>query len=279
MMEKIVKSDNLQLWTESIGNKQDIPCLLISGAGAPAKFWSDNFCRQLVEADYFVIRYDHRDQGLSDAVDWDTNPYTVKDLADDAIQILNAYEIKKAHVVGHSMGGRIAQLLAIYYADRLFSFTSMSVATAGKIGLPPKEVMDILLENKPIQDFAKDLPSFMRSWKILNGDYEVDEEMAKQYTQDFYIRSKHPVGVAWNHIRCQEDFNDLRKQLKNNTVPGLFIHGEKDPLIPVQGAKDTAQATANSKLIIIPGMGHMFFNRKLESQIANFLLAHFKKIH
>ena len=151
----------------------------------------------------------------------------------------------------------------------------MSVATTGSASFPPKKIMDALLENQPTQNFVSDLPGFMKSWHILNGTFEIDEDMATSYTRDFYIRSKHKVDVAWNHIRCQEKLGDLGKQLAKNTVPGLFIHGKLDPLIPVKAAIDTANATPHSELSVIPGMGHMFFNRSLEKLIAEFLIKHF----
>lgn len=273
---KIVFSNNLKLWTECFSNKSCYSiCILISGAGAPAMFWSDAFCKKLVSAGYSVIRFDHRDQGLSDDVDWDNNPCTIEDLAKDVINILDAYEVKKAHVVGHSMGGIIAQWLAYMYPQRIISYTSISVATCGITGQPSKKVMDVLMENTPSQNFENDLDGFMRSWKVLNGNYEIDEQIAKKYTQDFYIRSKHPVGVAWHHIWCQQNYIDLKDKIKLITIPGLFIHGDLDPLIPVQGAIETQQIVPNSKLTIIPDMGHMIFNRILEDTICDALIQHY----
>lgn len=274
----IAPSHSVNLWTQVIhplSSSTDKYCLFISGAGAPAMFWTDEFCQQIIDAGYTVIRFDHRDQGLSDAVDWDKHPYTIDDLANDIIAILNHYKIPKAHIVGHSMGGMIAQWLAIKHAERLLSFTSISVSTIGPVGQPPKELMDVLMQNQPSQNFEADLSGFMRSWKILNGDYSLNMEMATNYTKDFYARSKHPVGVAWHHIWCQEKYIDLRGQLGKITVPGLFIHGEKDPLIPLQGAVETQKLVPHSKMIVVPDMGHMIFNRKLENIIASELIKHF----
>lgn len=191
------------------------------------------------------------------------------------IAILNKYEINKAHVVGHSMGGIIAQWLALKYPNRIYTYTSISVATCGITGQPPKEITDALLENKPTQNFEQDLPGFMRSWKVLNGNYEIDKKMAEKYTKDFYIRSNHTVGVAWHHIWCQQNYIDLRNKLIKMTVPGLFIHGKLDPLIPVEGAIETQKITPHSKILIIPDMGHMFFNKELEEIISRSLISHF----
>jgi pimeloyl-ACP methyl ester carboxylesterase len=154
----------------------------------------------------------------------------------------------------------------------------MSVGTVGNIGTPPKEIMDVLLENKPTQQFAESLAGFMRSWRVLNGDFPLDEQMAADYTKDLYERSQHPVGVAWSHIKAQEGFHDLAAQLASITVPAFFIHGEKDPLIPVAAGIATAHAVPNAKMAVIPGMGHMIFNHDLENTIANMLIENFKSV-
>jgi pimeloyl-ACP methyl ester carboxylesterase len=276
--DKIINKFGVRLWTQwlSTENTEKNTCILISGAGAPAMFWTDAFCEQLISANLNVIRFDHRDQGLSDAIDWDTHPYTLDDLATDVITILNAYDIEKAHVIGHSMGGMIAQWMAIKYPENLKSYTSISAATTGSVSQPPKEVMNILMENQPSQQFDIDLAGFMKSWEMLNGDYPLDDEMAFNYTRDLYIRSKHPVGVAWHHIWYQEKYIDLRNQLKLITTPGLFLHGKKDPLIPTKSAIETQKLTENSKIIVIPKMGHMIFNRELEKLIAQHLINHVK---
>ena len=277
-MQKTVVHEGISLNTEAFGDIKNQAVILISGAGAPARFWTDSLCEKLVHADYFVVRFDHRDQSLSSGVNFEKNPYTVLDLANDVIAILDAYNIKQAHVVGHSMGGTIAQLLAIHHPERVKSMTSMSVGTVGNIGTPPKEIMDVLLENKPTQDFEKSLPGFMKSWHILNGDFPMDEQMATEYTRDLYERSHHPVGVAWNHIKAQADFGDLTEQLKTISVPAFFIHGDKDPLIPVGAGIATAETVPGAKIDIIPGMGHMIFNRDLETAIAKKLIENFKSV-
>lgn len=274
--DKIVIKNALSLWTQelSLKNTEKNVCVLIAGAGAPAMFWTDKFCDQLISANLNVIRFDHRDQGLSDAINWGLHPYTLDDLATDVIAILDAYQIEKAHLIGHSMGGMITQWMAIKYPTRLKSYTSISASTSGAASQPPKEVMEVLMKNQPSQQFDADLTGFMKSWEILNGDYPLDYDMAYHYTRDFYIRSKHPVGIAWHHIWCQEKYVDLRNQLKLITMPGLFLHGDKDPLIPIQGAIETQKLTQNSRMIAVSGMGHMIFNRELEKLIAQHLLGH-----
>ncbi len=108
-----IKSGKYEIYTEYFGNIKNIPILLISGAMAPGRFYNDVFCNILVHEGYFVIRYDHRDIGLSSAIDYIKEPYSLYDLALDAINIIDFYKLSKVHVIGHSMGGGIAQLMAI----------------------------------------------------------------------------------------------------------------------------------------------------------------------
>ncbi|MCP4473529.1 MAG: alpha/beta fold hydrolase [Gammaproteobacteria bacterium] len=119
--QNFIKSGGMNLWTQRLSNARNAKqtCILISGAGASAMFWRDEFCRALIEAGYSIIRFDHRDQGLSYAVDWDTAPYTINELAEDVINIADYYQLEKVNIVGHSMGGTIAQWLAIQYPQRL----------------------------------------------------------------------------------------------------------------------------------------------------------------
>lgn len=274
---KIVKVKDLTFWTENFGNHSDPTCLLICGAGAPAKFWTDAFCSAIANRGYFVIRYDHRDQGLSSTVDYKRHPYTVRDLANDSLGILDGYEVTKAHVIGHSMGGMIAQLLAIFFPQRILSMTSMCVSVVDKGISPPKHIMDVLLQNIPSQNFEADLPNFMRSWKVLNGEAMIDEEIAKAYTRDFYVRSKLPVGVAWNHIHSQESLGDITDELTKIGVPSLFIAGENDLMMPSKRVEENAKLVPGSQFVLIPKMGHMFFNKEIERALTECILDFFFK--
>ncbi len=269
-----VSSSGLNLWTQHLSGQNSTKgtVFLISGAGATAFFWSDDFCHILVESGYSVIRFDHRDCGLSDGVNWQKKPYTIDDLVLDLICIADEYGVNKMHLVGHSMGGIVAQLLASEYPQRILSYVSMSVAIGYSSKLD-KATMEALLQNKPTQNFQKDLPGFMRVWEILHGDYAIDQEKAEYYTRDLYMRAKYPVDVAWHHIWCQDGVDPTR--VSSITVPGLFIHGDKDALIPFADAVKAQQIVPQSHMTIVPGMGHMFFNQTLEDMIAADCMHHF----
>ena len=272
-----VQHNGLKLWCEAIGEPFNPAVVLISGAGAHARFWSDFFCSILAQGGRFVIRFDHRDSGLSSAVDFERTPYSAADLGADVIAIMDGFGVNKAHVVGHSMGGAIAQLLALFHPGRLHSFTSISAPILGHSASVSEEVMAALLENKPTQNFEESMHGFMRSWEILNGDFSVDEEMAKEYTNELYTRSIHPVGIARNHIRCQSFIQQCALKLSDVPVPGLFLHGEKDSLIPPPSCQLILAPDSLVHAQMIPKMGHMIFHKELQQCIANLLLEHFAR--
>jgi pimeloyl-ACP methyl ester carboxylesterase/chloramphenicol 3-O-phosphotransferase len=288
-----VKKNNIQLWTESFGKKQNPAMLLIAGAMAPAQFWTDVFCNYLADAGYFVIRYDHRDSGLSSSIDFNKYPYTIHDLLEDTITILDAYKISKAHIVGHSMGGALAQLLAIKHKDRCLSITSISYGgfLPFDISDSAKKILDktwkLLLSNKPTLDYETSLDGFLKSYKYLNGTAPFDEEMAKSYVKDMYGRSNQmymtrdnqikAFEVPHNHAKIQQNFNVSYKDLERISVPTLIIHGQEDYLALLPGAQLTAKTIPESTLIIIPKMGHMIFNRKIEKNIADHIINHIRK--
>ena len=121
--------DNIKLWVETYGNLRDEACIFISGAGANSSFWSDNLCRKLVNHGFFVIKYDHRDIGYSSKIDYEKHPYDAMQLAKDALTILDVLNVQKAHIIGHSMGGFIVQLLGIHYPEQILSMTSISASS------------------------------------------------------------------------------------------------------------------------------------------------------
>ena len=176
-LERTIECDDGQrLWTESLGSPANPAVLLMSGAGAHAHFWTDSFCHPFILGGFYLIRYDHRDVGLSHP---STGEYDLMRLAQDAIAILEAYHLSAAHIVGHSLGGYIAQLLGAAYPERVLSLTMIS---SGPVGgemvtqAPTAEERKILQEtwremikNRPTQDFEQSLEGYMGVWQRLNG--------------------------------------------------------------------------------------------------------------
>ena len=282
----------IDLYTEHFGTQTNPAILLISGAMAPARFWPDEFCHQLANAGYFVIRYDHRDMGLSSAVDYAKNPYDLDDLTKDAIAILDAYTIKKAHIVGHSMGGALAQLLALDYPSRVLSIVPISSAVLANPALNTQEKKTLkdawllLMRNKPSKKFESSVDGFMQSFGYLHGDLPMDKKMATAYIKDMYVRSR-PEHIEWfekfskgitpvhNHVKAQQNIPDRTQELKNIHAPVLVIHGQKDCLACARIMKEyCADLVPHATMHIIPSMGHMILNKDLWTDIGKLLINH-----
>lgn len=281
----------MKLHAETFGNKNNPTCLLIAGAMAPAKFWTDNFCNYIANHGYFVIRYDHRDVGESPSVDWKTNPYSLKDLTKDAIDILDLYKIDKAHFVGHSMGGYVCQQLAIDYPERCIDITTIPSGPLGATKETDEPLTEdenktlektwqIFLTPKDESSLKSYIKGFMQIWKYLNGDYPFNEIMAEKYTKDLLSHNNHKIQEGNNHELLMQQLlsslNNRRGILKKINIPTIVIHGEKDPIQLIRNGTALAQAIKDAKLIIIPNMGHMFFNEELEIMIADNLIKNFK---
>lgn len=277
--EKFVLIEHdLSLYTETYGQSHDEACLLISGAGANSSFWSDRLCQSLVENEFFVIKYDHRDFGYSSKLDWDKNPYDFMELVKDALRILDSLNVRKAHVIGHSMGGFIVQLLGINYPDRIISMTSISSSTnSSKVPMPPEKTWDIYLSNKPQGNFEMDLDGFLQVWEYLNGTADFDKELAVAYTKNLYERQDINRALGASHVKAQETLTDRTEELKRLKIPTFVMHGAQDYAVDKLGAILTAEAIENAELIIIPRMGHIPFNHKIlerfEKEIIRFVSA------
>ncbi len=261
---------------ETYGDKANPALLLIMGLGAQLTLWPIELVEALVARGYYVIRHDNRDIGLStkftEAGVPDIGgvvmalmsgktpeiPYTLSDMAGDAMAVLDAEGIAKAHIVGASMGGMIAQLVAIEHPDRVLSLTSI-MSTTGNSTLPPAKPEAMAALTSPIAPDA-DLETFqargaMVSKAIGSPGYPADpERLAANLARDF-ARSFHPTGAARQMAAIVAD-GDHRARLASVKAPTLVIHGADDPLVPVSGGEDTAAAISKAELLVIPGMGH-----------------------
>ena len=267
----------IKLYVETFGGPENEACLFISGAGANSSFWTDHLCDSLVRNGFFVIKYDHRDFGYSSKIDWAKDPYDFMHLAKDALTILDSLKVDKAHVIGHSMGGFIVQMLAIHSPDRLISMTSISSSTnSPDIPMPPEKTWEIYLSNKPQNDFDKDLDGFLKVWKYLNGTADFDEDLARAYTKNLYRRQDIDEALGATHVKAQANLTDRTEALKKVRIPTLVMHGAEDYAVDPYGGIQTAEAIKNAEMVIIPGMGHIPFNheilRRFEHEIIRFLI-------
>ena len=289
-MSRFINHGTVKIYTESFGNQQNPALLLIIGAGAVSTLYPDDFCQTLADSGLFILRYDQRDYGYSthfptvptekvNSLTTDELPYTMDDLVDDALTVLSAYNIETAHVMGYSMGGAIAQILAIQYPQKVLSLITQSVGpVTGLVDLPdiPQETWDILLSNQPTGNYEKDLPGWLTSFKYLHGSYPLDEERAITYIKEIYKRETKPE-VAWNHIAVQNAMLDYYEDLQKISTPTLVIYGEEDKIQPLPYGKSLADLIPNAKLETIPKAGHMFFNTLLWQKIGQLLIKHLSR--
>jgi pimeloyl-ACP methyl ester carboxylesterase len=269
-----VRANGIELDYDSFGSPQGRPLLLIMGLGGQSLMWDEGFCDALAARGHFVVRYDNRDVGLSTKFDaagipnvmelmvqsaagkTPSAPYTLDDMADDAAGLLDALGLETAHVCGASMGGMIAQTLAIRHGRRLRSLTSIMSST-GNPSVPPAkpEAMAVLMTPPP-EDRAGSLDAAVRTWRTIGSPgFPFDEAKIRARAGRLYDRSFHPQGVA-RQLAAVVAHGSRVEKLKDVTTPTLVIHGAADPLVPLEGGRDTARSIPGAELLVIEGMGH-----------------------
>jgi pimeloyl-ACP methyl ester carboxylesterase len=267
----------MSLAFDAFGPEDAEPILLISGLGVQMIRWTGAFCALLAAQGYRVIRFDNRDVGLSthlhdapaiemtdlaQALKRGERPalaYTLRDMADDAVGLMDALGIARAHVVGRSMGGMIAQMVAAEYPQRTLSMTSIMSST-GNPALPPPspEAMAALTRRapNPAQDEAGYLSHCVAVARVIaSPGYEFDEGAYRAQALAELRRAFNPAGFG-RQIAAMITAGDRRTRLNTIVAPTLVVHGADDPLIPVTGGQDTAANIAGSTLMVIAGMGH-----------------------
>jgi pimeloyl-ACP methyl ester carboxylesterase len=247
---------------ETFGEPTAPPVLLVMGLGGQLIHWDAAFCKLLADLGRYVIRFDNRDVGLStklddlhapDARESVLAPYTLDDMADDAVKLLDWLGIAKAHVVGTSMGGMIAQCMAIRHPSRLLSLISI-MADAGEPAVPEPEAM-IAFEPPPTECEAYVTQILKTLCALCGPRFPLEEQGARQVVLNAFERGVHPAGFA-RQLAAIFASGSRKEALRSVPVPTLVIHGDADPLVPLAGGVETAQAIPNAKLHIIQGMGH-----------------------
>ena len=268
------KTNGIEIAYDTFGSSGDPAMLLIMGLGVQMVAWDESFCSQLAARGYRVIRFDNRDVGLSTNFNNTSASYipalleahspggsmalayTLSDMADDAIGLLDALAIDSAHVVGLSMGGMIGQIMAYRFPQRVRSLTSI-MSTTGDPTLPPPtpEALAVLLVPIPT-----DLPAYtegwLNVWRVLSGSrFPVEEALGRKWAEMSHQRGLNPNGFL-RQMAAIMDSGNRKRILKDIKVPTLVIHGDADPLVPLECGIDTANAIPAAKLRIIQGMGH-----------------------
>ena len=269
MAEQLVRIGDIEIAYEEFGEPDGPALLLVMGLGVQMLGWDTEFCELLAGEGFRVVRFDNRDVGRSTQYDgpvpdWpallggdrSSATYLLDDMADDAVKLLDHLGIDAAHLVGASLGGMIAQTIAIRHPDRALSLTSiMSRPGDPASGQPHPEAFEALL-NPPPNDREAIADWAARNWDVIGSPgFERDTDAIRRRAQESYDRGYNPRGVG-RQLAAIIASGDRTADLAKLDLPTLVIHGEEDPLIDVSGGRATAAAIPGAKLITIPGMGH-----------------------
>ncbi|HGN1705120.1 TPA: alpha/beta fold hydrolase [Providencia rettgeri] len=289
----------VSLFYDSFGMPENPAIVLIPGLGGHNISWTRDFCQQLTDAGFYVLRVDNRDAGLSPHIDnfppidlgaltlkmqngeQFAIPYTLMDMANDIIQLLDSLSIDKAHIIGRSMGGMIAQLVAAKYPERTLSLCAIMSST-GNPALPQSEpdVMQMLMSSganpkENLEAYLTGQLAFFR--RISSTSCPFDEKYYRGYLLQALERNYSPEGTK-RQIVAVAVTGDLRPYIQHINSPTLVIHGSIDPLFPLAAGRDIADNIINARLEIIEGMGHET-PPMINPQIATLIVNHLNEIN
>jgi len=271
---QMARANGIDLCYEIFGDPAAEPLLLIMGLGAQMVLWDDDFCRQLAARGFRVIRFDNRDIGQSGKLTGGKRltplellklrflkipvaaPYRLIDMAKDTVGLMDALGIPSAHLVGASMGGMIAQEVAISFPQRVRSLTSIMSTTGNPKVPPPTREAAAMLMAPPPTTKEEYLERFAKTWKVLRvGSFPEDEARDRSRAERCFERGLSPAGVG-RQLRAILASGSRVQRLHSVTTPTLVIHGTVDPLVRPEGGKDTAASIPGAKLLMVEGMGH-----------------------
>lgn len=258
--EIMIKTDNIEICAESFGNPSHPAVLLIMGAMASMIWWDEEFCRRLADRGRFVIRYDNRDVGRSASYEPGKPEYSVEDMNDDAIRLLNYFNIDKANFAGMSLGGMIAQLAALRYPNRVSTITMISSSVwDNRSDLPQidQKILDYHASGGSVNwsDEQSVIKYMAEGWRLLNGSrHPFDKKRAYKLAENEVKRARNLLSM-FNHalLKGGESLYGKEKEIK---IPSLIIHGTEDPVLPVQHGEALAKSIPGAKLVLLQGVGH-----------------------
>jgi pimeloyl-ACP methyl ester carboxylesterase len=290
------RANGIDIAYETFGKVGDRPLILIMGIGSQMVSWPTEFCEKLAATGHFAVRFDNRDVGLTTKLEdagtpniWEVLtaiqaggqvdvPYRLSDMAADTVGLMDSLHLAKAHICGLSMGGMIAQTIAIEHQHRVISLISME-STTGEPGLPSAkpEVGGVLLKPPPEEREAY-IQFMLEVFRLFAGDSDkFDEATQREISALSYDRSFYPAGFARQFAAILAS-GSRRKALTSVHVPTLVIHGSADTLFPKEHGKDTADAIAGAQFLLIKGLGHGTAYPGLWDEIVEAITAHTKAV-
>lgn len=274
------------IFSKTFGEKYHPAIVLHAGAGCQSITWPDVFCENLSEMGYFVIRYDYRDTGLSSAIVYDTDPYDVMDMARDVIRMLETHGVQDAHMIGYSMGGKIAQFIAAHFPTVVKNLVLIGSSTDFTVGfdafdgkrdpskLPPPSqdyVNWIMRSLRTLKKNVEDrVQEYVKTWKLLDGNpSEFSDDFFYAQGVENYTRSKLHKGYI-SHVKAMKASAILHQEVPSKILKKtLILHGGKDIVFSVAHAEDLHKKIKDSELLVIEDFGHAIspqhFDRLLET--------------
>ncbi|MCY7363832.1 MAG: alpha/beta fold hydrolase [Frankiaceae bacterium] len=269
MTVQTAPANGIEIAYETFGDPSGRPLLLVMGLATQMLAWHEEFCGALVDLGFHVVRYDNRDIGLSTHLhdapppdvmaafggDTSSASYTLDDLADDVVALLDHLGIDRAHVVGASMGGMIAQTVAIRHPARVASLTSIMSTPSPTVGSPTQEAMAVLFA-PPATSREEAVQRARQTYEVIGSPgYPLDVAWLETISGEAYDRAYDPLGVARQLLAIHAS-GDRTPGLRELAVPTLVVHGDADPLVQVAGGHATAEAVPAAELLVLEGMGH-----------------------
>jgi pimeloyl-ACP methyl ester carboxylesterase len=268
---------DLEIYFEDMGNPGDRPILLVMGLGAQLLLWRDGFCEKLVDQGHRVIRYDNRDVGLSSKLHGQRaggglvpnlvrsylgrpspSVYTLEDMADDAAALLDHLGLDRAHVVGASMGGMIAQIFAARHSHRTNALGIIFSSNNSALLPPPapRALLSLITGPSPSSPREVIIDNAIRVGKIIGSPgYPISEEQARADAIEAYERAHYPQGIA-RHFGAVLGSGSLKRYDRQISAPTVVIHGRADKLMRPSGGRSIASAIPNARLVLFDGMAH-----------------------
>jgi pimeloyl-ACP methyl ester carboxylesterase len=270
MAEEMAKIGDLELCYETFGDPADPALLLIMGLGTQMVGWPEEFCGMLAARGLFVIRYDNRDCGRSTRMrqfrpptlrqlllrDKTAAGYSMADMADDGAALLDHLGIDRAHVAGASMGGMIAQTMAVRHPSRVLSLASI-MSNTGHLwkGVPGLRIYPVFMR-RPAADRDAAIASSVATFRLIGSPgFQRDEDELRRTLELSYERGYNPAGTA-RQLAAILAAGDRTAQLRGITAPTVVIHGTRDRMVMPSGGRETAKAIPGARLVMIEGMGH-----------------------
>ncbi|MBU1195637.1 MAG: alpha/beta fold hydrolase [Proteobacteria bacterium] len=292
--QKTVQANGIEIVYDTFGDPKSPPLILIMGLGRQMIDWDEAFCKKIAGHGLRVIRFDNRDVGLSthfnDAGAPDLSAvfqafmkgekpqvaYTLIDMAKDVTGLMDALNIKSAHIAGASMGGMIAQTICIHFPQRVKTLISI-MSTTGNPDLPraTPEAAAVLATPSPSERKAN-IEHSLKVARIINGTFPVDEQRVRKMAALAFDRMYNPAGFLRQYTSILTS-GSRKDQLASIKIPTLVIHGTQDPLIPKEAGADTARTIPGAKLCLIEGMGHSF-PLEVWDEVIHQMVSHAKNI-